>query len=513
MASQAPKTGAKKPAQKFEVVFDESGAMRRVPVSVQQAPPPSLLPLAANRPAIVSQALAAAAATAKPKSPDLQEVEEELVFGNEPEPLTGEARAKALAELAPAKPEEEELVFNNEGEVTGEARTQALALAEAKRLEELEAAKKAAAKKPRKTGKNAKTFGDLDETEKMKFVYRLRAKNPFFYPYTAEGNLEIKPDNPSSIPPSVVPLRAFSALRPEELEEIETAQQQAQAEIEERYVVKMKELREANDAYRAGIPETAALVVKLNEELREISVLRNTIMYPERWSRILDNPTTKLILLDQVHEDRKLGYNAFVFKRFYLKKEDALGHYRDHGEANPEGQAGGGTVVLFITAPDDQKTGHFHPAAEREFVHNETKYISPYQAFETERFKMMEDDKMVKQLLGTRSAKTIKELSSRDPKMVANPMRLWEEILESFYTQFKDAADRLKSTGSARFHMMDKQIGTPEYANALVNVRTKMKENETDAPLGTGIIKQSVITEDEQKKAKVGAIVNNFRRG
>jgi hypothetical protein len=237
-------------------------------------------------------------------------------------------------------------------------------------------------------------------------------------------------------------------------------------------------------------------------------------MYPERWSRVLDNPTTKLILLDQVHEERKLGYNAFVFKRFYLKKEDALGHYREHGEANLEGQqGGGGTVVLFITAPDDQRTGAFHPAAEREFVHNETKYVSPYQAFETERFKMLDDEKMVKQLLGTRSSKTIKELASREPTPVANPMKLWEEILESFYRQFKDAADRLKSTGSARFHMMDKQIGTPEYANALVNVRTKMKETESDADPRTGTVNQSVITEAQQKKAKVGAIVNNFRRG
>jgi hypothetical protein len=89
---------------------------------------------------------------------------------------------------------------------------------------------------------------------------------------------------------------------------------------------------------------------------------------------------------------------------------------------------------------------------------------------------------------------------------------LWEDILESFYTQHKDATEALKATGSARFHMMDKQIGTPVYANALASVRTKLKEKENDAPGFLDKVKQSVISEKEQNNAKVGAIINNFRR-
>jgi hypothetical protein len=73
--------------------------------------------------------------------------------------------------------------------------------------------------------------------------------------------------------------------------------------------------------------------------------------------------------------------------------------------------------------------------------------------------------------------------------------------------------ENLKATGSARFHMMNKQTGTPDYANALANVRTKLKEKENDAPGMIDVIKNSVITEGEQKKAKVGAIIHNVRRG
>jgi hypothetical protein len=236
-------------------------------------------------------------------------------------------------------------------------------------------------------------------------------------------------------------------------------------------------------------------------------------MYPEQWTKVIINPQTKSILLEETHEERKLGYDAFLFKRWYLKKEDAEGHYRDHGEAEREGMAGGGTMVLFLTSPDDEATGCFHPATEREFIHNETKYVSPYQAFQTERFKEMENEGMVKKLLGTRSAKTIRELVSKEPKEAANPQKLWEEILETFYTQFKDAAEKLKSTGSARFHNMDKLLGSVEYANALSNVRTKLKERENDAPSSAGVAKMSVISKDQQQKDKVGAIINNFRRG
>jgi hypothetical protein len=120
---------------------------------------------------------------------------------------------------------------------------------------------------------------------------------------------------------------------------------------------------------------------------------------------------------------------------------------------------------------------------------------------------------MVNKLLGTRSEKTIRNLVANEPDQPQNPLKLWEEILESYYTQFKDAAEALKATGSARFHIRDKQVAPPEYANALANVRTKLKERENDAPSDIGPVSRSVITKEEQEKAKVGAIVNNFRRG
>jgi len=482
-----PSAKPKKTTPAYEMVENETGALRRVPVGT-----------ARPRPSFVTAAI---------RSPPAEEVEEELVF-NETGEVTGNARAAAIAE-ADARlraQEEEELVFNDIGEVTGEARAAAQAAA---RPPPPPAPK--SARKP-KAAKAVDAFQQANSDEKIKLFYFYRSKFPKYFVYTAEGNLEIKP-NPKEIPPGIIPLRAFGPLKPEELEDIETNQKERQLEIEGQYVIKLKELRQAYDMYDPMNPESSSTIVRLNEELREVSVLRNTALYPEQWTKTLESVDTRRILLNQPHEERKLGYPVFLFKRYSLSRKDAEGHYREHGEANQAGMSGGGTVVLFITDTEDPNTGPFHPETEREFVYNETRYSSPYQAFETERFKELDDEKMVKQLLGTRSAKTIRTLVSKEPRQPQQPLILWESILEAFYTQFKDAMENLKATGSARFHMMNKQTGTPDYANALANVRTKLKEKENDAPGMIDVVKNSVITEDEQKKAKVGAIIHNVRRG
>lgn len=523
-----PTPGAPKPkkAPAYELVVNESGVMRRVPVAAPTGPAGAGAGPA--RPAIASAAVRASVAGPPPPPPPPptlrvlppEEEEDEIVFNEEGTMLTGEARRAYLARqaAAPAEPVEEELVFGEEGEVlTGEARAAALST-EPVRARPLPAFATTKVQKPKvkklRLPKKARNFLAADPLDKMRLFFKFRSKFPESFTYTAEGNLEIK-ENKYEIPASVIPLRAFSELRPEEREEIETKQKEDQAGVETAYVAKMKELREANAAYaeNPADPALSLRVVQLNEELRGLSVQRNRALYPERWIHLLENPAIRDLRFDQPHEERKFGYDGYMLKRSSMAIQDANGHYRAHGEAAAGGQAGGGTTVLFISSPEDPTTGLFHPATELEFVYNETKYASPYQAYETERFKELEEDYKVKQLLGTRSARTIQQLVKEETRQPQNAQKLWEDILEALYSQHKDRAEKLKATGSARFHMMDKQIGTPLYSNALATVRTKLKEKDTEAPSGGEVVKQSVITKDEQEKAKVGAIINNFRRG
>jgi len=498
MAEQAPPSGLpakKSKAPAYELVVDEeTGAMRRVPVTAAKAAPVT-------------------AAKAAPVVPALQ-----------PLPPAAPRTAIASAALASIRPPEveEELVFNNTGELTGAEREAALLaappppppapVAPAAPVEAATAAATATAKKARRP-KQTTNWASLSDVEKMQQVYRYRAKYPQFFVYTAEGNLMIKENNPVGLPAGTVTLRAFSSLRPEELEELETQRQEHQDDVESKYVIKLKELRTAYDMYQSS-PQDASLafaVVNLNEEVRRLSVLRNKALYPEQWTSILSNPEIRSLLLSQTHEERKFGYDAYLYKRLSMSRMDAEGHYRAHGEG-AQGQEGGGeTTVLFITDVDDPHTGQFHPVTETEFVYNETKYASPYQAFEVERFKELGDEEMIKNLLGTRSWRTIKQIVSQDSRSAKQPLVLWQDILEALYTQHKEMAEALKATGSARFHLMDKQIGTPDYSNALVSVRTKLKERDEEAPSGPGDVNLSVISKDQQQKDKVGAIINTFR--
>ncbi len=496
----APKSKGK-PKVQYEMVMNETGALERRAIGAPPPPPPA--PTTTFRPSITTAAVTASRGPVE---------EEELVFDESGEELTGEAKAKAQANAA-AKLREEELVFDESGEeLTGEARQKAQEEADVQEETKVEETPPQTQAKSRKPPKNILTFQEVSDKEKVKIFYRYRQKHPKFFVYTAEGNLEIKPDNPVSLPATVIPMRAFSSLEPEELKELEDLRDEMESSDNERYVVLLNELRQANELYNPGQPETMVKIVRLNQQLRDVLVTKTNLLYPERWTKILENPTTSDILLNQPYEDRKMGFDVFLFKRNSLSRDDAEGHYRAHGELRTEGMQGGDTLVLFITNPEDQQTGIYHPATEREFVYNETKYASPYQAYEVERFKALDDESMVKKLLGTRSAKTIRSLVAQEKQHPQNPIQLWEEILEALYTQAPELGTKLKETGSARFHMMDKLIGMPEYAVALANVRTKLKEKENDAPANIDAIKQSVISEEEQKKAKVGAIINNFRR-
>lgn len=493
MAEQAPPSGlpakkSKAPAYEL-VVNEETGAMRRVPIGTAKAAPvipaPSLQPLPPSAPPAPRTAITSAAlASVRPP-----EVEEELVF-NESGELTGAEREAALLAAPPPPPPP----------------------AVKPKPKEEPAPVAAPAKKPRRP-KQTLNWTSLSEVEKMQQIYRYRAKYPEFFVYTAEGNLMIKENNPVGLPAGTVTLRAFSSLRPEELEELETQRQDHQDDVESKYVVKLKELRTAYDLYQSSPQDVslATAVVKLNEEVRRLSVLRNKALYPEQWTSMISNPEIRSILLSQTHEERKFGYDVYLYKRLSMSRADAEGHYRAHGEG-AQGQTGGGeSTVLFITDVEDPLTGQFHPAVETEFVYNETKYASPYQAFEVERFKELGEEDMIKKLLGTRSWRTIKQLVSQESRSAKQPLVLWQDILEALYTQHKPMADALKATGSARFHLMDKQIGTPEYSNALVSVRTKLKERDEEAPSGPGDVSLSVISKDQQQKDKVGAIINTFR--
>ena len=339
--------------------------------------------------------------------------------------------------------------------------------------------------------------------EKVANFYKNRVKNPNQYTYTPEGNLRIQ--GVEGIADETIPLKAYTALRPEEHKEIEDQRFESLVLLEEEYETILTELRATHESYKAGETD-ASRVVEINQKLRDVSLKINHAAYPERWIKYAANPEIRMILLNEIYERRKLGYDVAIVKRSDLSRQIVWGKYRDETEQVIQGQTGGSNDVIFIEGEDTP----FHPAFMREFVYEDTRYVSPYQAYQAERFKELDLPEIKNQILKTRSARTIHNIAAKEPTDAKYPKELWEQILEAYYTQHKDLATRLKDTGSKRFHLSEAMYGNQTYLDALLATRVMLRES-GDKQTEIKEVKEGVITEEQQKRDRAGAIAN-FRR-
>lgn len=346
--------------------------------------------------------------------------------------------------------------------------------------------------------------------EKMKSFYLNRASDPYRYTYTNEGNLLIK--GKDGQPDEVILLRHFTALKPEEIEELETKRKEELVENEESYEDAMMMLREAYTEYINNNRRSADRVFKMNERLREISVARNQRAFPMRWNTELPNPSTNEIDLSQPFEVRKLGYPVYLFKRYPFPFKESMGRYRERGT---EGQQEGGSMeVIFI----NNEESPFHPSYPVEFVHDETKFSSPFQAYQYQRMKQIGGkEDLMKKTLGTQSAQTITNLVVDEKGQPPNKKTLWKDILKSLYSQKKEMQKVLLESGNTTpFFLQDIKrykdtFEADDYSDALSAVRTELRQEEADGVAPQSYNKGSITTE-EQKKARTGAIINNFRK-
>ena len=359
-----------------------------------------------------------------------------------------------------------------------------------------------------KTRKKRIVIKNEKEPSKLIDFYKARLKDPLHYTYSEQGDLQIQGAKGKN--DEIIRLKSHTALRPEERKELEDKRLEKLQELEVKYEEILNELRETVASYKLGA-STAAGVVAVNEKLRDITLLRSKEAYPERWIKNEVNPDINTILLALTYERRKMTYDIGLLKRSDISRENVWGRYREDAIASTdqaEGQAGGGINDVFFI--EDQENP-FHPAFMREFVYEETRYVSPYQAYQAERFKELEMPDIKAQILKTRSARTIHNIAEKEPTDVKYPKELWEQILEAFYTQHADVGTRLKDTGSKRFHLSEAMYGDQNYLDALLAVRVALREQNADTQKEVGEVKESVITEEQQAKAKAGAIAN-FRR-
>jgi ribA/ribD-fused uncharacterized protein len=175
--------------------------------------------------------------------------------------------------------------------------------------------------------------------------------------------------------------------------------------------------------------------------------------------------------------------------------------------------------------------GFLSPMWPVEFTMDETRYFTAIQAYEAERAKELKMEKLRTDILNTRKPRTIRILTKKVTDHPADARALWMRILTAVYQQHPELMEKLLETGSDTLVYADPRegpsgIGLSEKDGgvldptkwkgenlvgiALETIRTRSRE-ETLEEAAEGPIKESVITEEEQKKAKTAAIINAAR--
>ena len=165
-------------------------------------------------------------------------------------------------------------------------------------------------------------------------------------------------------------------------------------------------------------------------------------------------------------------------------------------------------------------------------ITDDIRYSSPIQAYEVERAKELGLKDLAENLLNTRSPRTIRLLTRKTQGHPKDAAGLWVKIYTSVYQQHPILKAKLLDTGSDTLVFADIRpgpsgIGLAEKDSAALDpakwkgenalgkaqetVRTRMREGSSEeAPVAAV---GGSITEEEQKRAKVAAIINARRRG
>jgi hypothetical protein len=374
------------------------------------------------------------------------------------------------------------------------------------------------------------TEGPLDESlthkEKLARFFKGRKQNPEKYTYSADGNLVVLDD--SGQPSVTIPTRSFRSLNKDEVIELskqrmdevrkyETGTPGEESKEEEplSYVKAVEKLRDVYARYKRGETGfTEQTVVAANQEVKEAEQRRNNALHPIKFTNTIDNPVIRKIIVSS-KDVRHMGHPVYRIGYYPFKEPDAFGHYVTPEEeaAQKSTMKGGSAIdVILIDSYEDPVRGFLHPAYTKDFSYTSTQYSSVYQAFEAERLKILKNQSLVDQLMKTRSPRTIYSIASQDKTPLPNSFDLWLSILKAFYQQNTDLAKQLVETGSAIFSLQDSIVSSPsDYLNALLSVRSIMAEGQEGGAVAP--IEKRVITQEEQKKARAGAIINNRRFG
>ena len=398
--------------------------------------------------------------------------------------------------------------------------------------------------KIKKTAKKAET----GETGEIKEIKKVRGPKKLAQPTTLEGFYRAKDKRPTSfnfsqaghaVAPEyidkddkVFPERTFQLpqYRPITQEEIDEQEQGRLKAIQKQYKVieaKKEALREILNGYPAA--NTIRQVITANQAVETEESKLSHLISGIRYIETEENPTEKKVVLSNKYEERKLGYDIYVFKRRTFPLQE---YFREitAGEEVQKLEGGGEDSVLFIV--DDQSPLGLHWPMD--ITVEKTKYFTLYQALLGELALSMNNNELHESILGTRSSRTLrnlikswtlKELNDKSDVIakVAMAASLLNEFKEPLlqtknktiaYLDESENPDLLFGIGLEKEHpqLLKESAwrGGNVWGKTLEAERLRLKElNVIEKPDIKSAVTQTnaAITEGEQAKAKAGAII------
>ena len=393
--------------------------------------------------------------------------------------------------------------------------------------------------------KQIKAFFNHIATKKEK------KKDKIFYKRNPEtGNLEIF-DKKTGDLVSSIPLFYYRPITKEEIDTMKTERIDAIISLEEEIDIQKSLLRKAYTEFKNT--KNSETFIQINNEIKDLELKKTFLRSPVRDTKIIESIETRQINLDKEFEVRKLyDIQISIYREFPLWK--LYGRYTDSKEVIDVAEQETTTLLpgelflkngkiarIFNDIDNDNK--NLSIFIQREFVYNDVRYSSPYQAFEAIRLLELGYEDLRNEILNTRGTRLIRMISKKINKPIRDTKLIWRDILLNFYQQHDDLLDGLLNTnndilvfgnsvpylGGVGINAGDDEVldislwKNIKYSstileanivgNVLMELRSEFREKDKrDLVKVGGSFTESSKTEEDEENAKKAAIIHHMKK-
>jgi hypothetical protein len=222
------------------------------------------------------------------------------------------------------------------------------------------------------------------------FKNKLKSKKKYTYSISNDGDLETY-DSKTGELINLIKLKYYRPLTKDEIDIMEKERLDNIIKIEEQIDIQKAMLRKAYEEYKQT--KIASDVLRINQEITGLEAQKSSLRSPVRELIDLESVEKRSIYFDMPHEKRK---EELVYKMFYrdFPLWKLYGMYTDSKETYEtiekkrislvpgEVVLTNGKIARIFGAVEDEYNGFMSIYNINDFVYQETRFSSPYQAFE-----------------------------------------------------------------------------------------------------------------------------------